>query len=114
MSAPALADRYYGNVNPDLLAAIPLDALRVLELGAGSGALGAAFKRRNPLAIWIGVELNAAAAAIAAKQIDEVIVADAESHAAALPWQGQVQLIPGQRRSLCINCISRPSELSRK
>ncbi len=77
---------YYNNVNPDLLAAIPLHATKVLELGAGAGALGAAFKRRNPQANWIGVELMQEPAAMAAERLDEIYVADVESDRVELPW----------------------------
>jgi 2-polyprenyl-3-methyl-5-hydroxy-6-metoxy-1,4-benzoquinol methylase len=87
---------YYNNINPDLLAAIPLHASQVLELGAGAGALGAAFKRRNPKAHWIGVELMHEAASLAAHHLDEVIVANAEDEQSSLPWdawQGRMDAI---------------------
>jgi len=87
---------YYNNINPDLLTAIPLHASQVLELGAGAGALGAAFKRRNPKAHWIGVELMREAASLAAHRLDEVIVADAEDEQSSLhwdAWQGRMDAI---------------------
>ena len=71
-------DRYYANVNPDLLAAIPLSAARILEIGAGAGALGAAFKRRNPACTWVGVEAASEPAERASRLLDKVYVVDIE------------------------------------
>lgn len=91
----APSNAYYGNVNPDLLAAIPLSALRVLELGAGAGALGAAFKRRNPKTFWCGIECVAHAAQQAGERLDAVFHADVEQ-VNALPWgdwQGQWDVV---------------------
>ncbi|NDG03927.1 MAG: methyltransferase domain-containing protein, partial [Alphaproteobacteria bacterium] len=75
---PQLPDRYFANVNPDLLAAIPFNAGKVLEIGAGAGALGAAFKRRHPACLWVGVEVVSEAAEHASSLLDEVYVADIE------------------------------------
>lgn len=36
---------------------IPLDALKILEVGTGSGSLAAAVKRRNPQVEYVGVEI---------------------------------------------------------
>lgn len=70
---------YYGNANPDLLAAMPLDAARVLEIGCGEGALGARFKLRHPQCHFTGVEMSADAAALARQRLDRVIQGDAEA-----------------------------------
>ncbi len=69
MTAPAA---YYGNVNPDLLAWMPLSAGRVLELGCGEGALAAAYKARNPRAHYTAVELHGPAAAVARGRVDRL------------------------------------------
>ena len=69
---------YYRNVNPDLLERIPLNARTVVEVGCGSGALGAVYKLRNPQVRYIGVEAMPGPAAEAAKVLDQVIVGDAE------------------------------------
>ena len=42
---------YHDRVNPDLLWRIPVTARTVLEVGCGSGALGQAFKARQPAVI---------------------------------------------------------------
>jgi SAM-dependent methyltransferase len=80
---PALKDREYGRSypdlpNPDLLSRIPLTARLVVDVGCGTGALGAAFKRRNPTVRYIGIERDAAAAAVARERLDLVLEADAE------------------------------------
>lgn len=69
---------YYDNVNLDLLKMIPLDIDTVLEVGCGAGALGRAYKMRNPLCRYIGVELFADAADIAKQHLDMVICNDVE------------------------------------
>jgi SAM-dependent methyltransferase len=69
---------YYDNVNLDLLNRIPLGVERILELGCGSGALGAAYKRRNPGCEWIGVELIETAAKQAKGVLDTVFIGDIE------------------------------------
>jgi trans-aconitate methyltransferase len=73
-----LNQTYYRNVNPDLLDRIPLNAKTVVEVGCGSGALGGAYKLRNPQVQYIGVEAMAEPAADASKVLDQVIVGNAE------------------------------------
>jgi len=78
------ANPNYGTgANPDLLLRIPVDARLVMDVGCGAGALGAAFKRRNPAARVIGVEYDEALAARAAAVLDTVHRQDIE--ATALP-----------------------------
>jgi 2-polyprenyl-3-methyl-5-hydroxy-6-metoxy-1,4-benzoquinol methylase len=69
---------YFDNVNPDLLAKIPITAKRVLEVGCGSARLGEAFKARSPDSQYFGIELFESAAKEAVKVIDGVICADIE------------------------------------
>ena len=69
---------YYRNVNPDLLDRIPLNAQAVVEVGCGTGALGGAYKLRNPQARYIGVEAMSEPAAQASGVLDRVIVGNAE------------------------------------
>lgn len=58
---------------------MPADAARVLEIGCGEGALGAAYLRRNPTCRYVGVECHAPSAAIARGRLPEVIAANAET-----------------------------------
>ncbi len=78
------APHYPDQPNPDLLERIPLTAGLVLDCGCATGALGLAYKRRNPRARYLGVEAEAAAALVAAERLDEVAHADLDS--AALPF----------------------------
>lgn len=70
---------YYGNVNPDLLALMPLSARRVLEIGCGAGALARAWRARNPAAHLTGIEAHPEAAAAARTAFDRLIEGDAET-----------------------------------
>jgi SAM-dependent methyltransferase len=71
-------------VNQDVLDRIPLDARVVLDVGCGTGALGASYRRLNPRARMLGIESDPTAAAIAAQRLHEVAVGDVE--AAPLPF----------------------------
>jgi SAM-dependent methyltransferase/glycosyltransferase involved in cell wall biosynthesis len=67
---------YPGAFNPDLLERIPLSARVVLDIGCGTGALGAEYKRRNPAARYFGVDSDAVAARVAAQRLDQVFLAE--------------------------------------
>lgn len=71
-------DVYYHNTRPELQALIPENARAVLDVGCGAGAFGGDLKRRRGIEVT-GVELFAEAAAIAAEQLDNVIVADLDT-----------------------------------
>ncbi len=75
---PPNAD-YYGRINHDLLMRIPPQARTILEVGCGSGALGAAFKAAHPQAHVVGIEAEGEAARRASLVLDQVICADVES-----------------------------------
>ena len=70
---------YYDGLNLKLLAAIPQDAKRVLELGCANGRLGQRFKESHPHTEWWGVDLSAEAAATAAPHLDRVFTLDLDS-----------------------------------
>ena len=67
---------YYDGLNQKLLAAIPIDAKRVLELGCANGRLGQRFKELHPDTQWVGIEVNEQAAAAASKVLDGVLRLD--------------------------------------
>jgi SAM-dependent methyltransferase len=70
---------YSDAANPDLLDKVPLDARHILDVGCGTGALGAMLKRRNPALRVYGIEQDPEVAAVAAQRIDEVAVVDVEA-----------------------------------
>jgi SAM-dependent methyltransferase len=74
-----LMTTYVDAPNQDLLDRIPLDARVVLDVGCSTGALGAAYRRLNPRARVLGIEIDPGAAAIAAQRLDEVAVGDVEA-----------------------------------
>ncbi|MBX5453512.1 MAG: methyltransferase domain-containing protein [Acidobacteriia bacterium] len=79
--------------NPDLLERIPQTARVVLDVGCGTGALGAAYRRINPKAILLGIEMNEASARQAARRLDEVILGDAESLSLPDAWHGKIDCL---------------------
>ncbi len=68
----------YGN--PELLEKIPLGAKTILDVGCGVGALGAAYRRRNPACRILGIEIDPEAAAQAKPWMTEVFQGDVERH----------------------------------
>ncbi len=67
-------DRYFGNVNPDVLKQIDLKAQSICEFGCGTGALANAYKALNPDCHYVGVELIPEALAQAEAVLDVAIV----------------------------------------
>ena len=72
---------YYQNVNPDLLARVPLNARHILEVGCGNGNFARAVLARQPQAAYVGVELFAQAAQEAQGVLSHVVVGDVEQPA---------------------------------
>jgi len=69
---------YYDHARPEVLELIPTSARRVLEVGCGSGALGAALKQRQECYV-AGMEFDGDAAATAREVLDYVRCGDAET-----------------------------------
>ena len=88
-----LMSTYVDAVNQDLLDRIPLDARVVLDVGCGTGALGAAYRRLNPRARVLGIEMDPGAAAIAARRLDDVAVGDIEAGPLPFAPQGGIDCI---------------------
>lgn len=79
MAADAPGPNTYGAaVNQDLLSRIPLDARLVVDIGCGAGALGRAFRQRNPQARLVGIDRDPRLAAFARQAMDEVLELDLE------------------------------------
>lgn len=76
-SMRAKTSGYFEHSRPEVLEVVPRDARRVLDIGCGSGRLGAELKRRQE-AFVIGIERDEQAAAIARQSLDRVIKADLE------------------------------------
>ncbi|HEX7388869.1 MAG TPA: methyltransferase domain-containing protein [Acidiphilium sp.] len=65
--------------NPDLLETIPLAARTVLDVGCSGGALGAAYRRRNPRARVLGVDTHPDSVAWAQTRLSEAALCDVQS-----------------------------------
>jgi 2-polyprenyl-3-methyl-5-hydroxy-6-metoxy-1,4-benzoquinol methylase len=70
---------YYSNINIDLLRAIPSGCAFVLEVGAGTGQLGKAYRSTNPGTCYVGIEMIEEAAREAAGNLDHIITGDVNS-----------------------------------
>jgi SAM-dependent methyltransferase len=68
----------YRAVNTPVLAEVPRTALRVLDIGCGSGALGRAIKESLPAEVT-GLTASESEAAEARRHLDEVVVVDLET-----------------------------------
>lgn len=67
--------RYHGAERRDMLAYVPPDAKRIVELGCGTGELGKLIKQRQSAEVW-GVELSPVAAGLAKGNLDRVLEGD--------------------------------------
>lgn len=76
-SASRKPDSYYEQERPELVALLPLELGRVLDVGCGAGGVGRALRPRA--ARLVGIEVDAAAAALAQAAYDEVLVGDVDS-----------------------------------
>jgi len=69
--------------NPDLLAIIPLNVRRIVEVGCSSGSLAREFKKLGGKADYTGIEIDPEYAQLAARYCDRVLTLDIESVDAA-------------------------------
>src|SRR5437588_986668 len=65
--------------NPDLLAQMPRQLRRVVEVGSSSGAFAKQYKRVCPTCHYTGIEIDPRYAELSKRHCDEVICADIES-----------------------------------
>jgi 2-polyprenyl-3-methyl-5-hydroxy-6-metoxy-1,4-benzoquinol methylase len=70
---------YFEHTRPELRALVPIGARRVLDVGCGGGALGAALKAERPGCEVIGLEGFPEAAARARARLDDVLCLDLDS-----------------------------------
>lgn len=66
-------------INTELLAFVPATAVKVVELGCGDGAFAKAYKQRNPVCNYTGIERDAIAAEQARAHCDFVYNQDIET-----------------------------------
>jgi O-antigen biosynthesis protein len=69
---------YFEFDRPELRALVPTDACRVLDVGCGAGALGAALREERGVEV-MGLELSPDAAARARERLDAVVEADLDA-----------------------------------
>lgn len=69
----------FDRLNPDLLSLLPRDARRIVEVGCGAGALGAAYRSFNPAVEYTGIEAPGPAAEMARRRLDRVLSLDVET-----------------------------------
>jgi SAM-dependent methyltransferase len=74
MKQTPIHDRF----NPDVLAIMPKNASRVVEVGCSSGALAKAYLERTPGCEYIGIELDPDYAHVARSSCTKVLVGDIE------------------------------------
>ena len=70
---------YFEHTRPELRALVPIGARRVLDVGCGGGALGAALKAERPGCEVVGLEGFPEAAARAQARLDDVLCLDLDS-----------------------------------
>lgn len=74
---------YFQHARPELVALVPENACRILDVGCGAGRLGEALKRRDAgtggCIEVVGIELNAEIAEAARQRLDAVHVGDVET-----------------------------------
>jgi 2-polyprenyl-3-methyl-5-hydroxy-6-metoxy-1,4-benzoquinol methylase len=75
---------YFSHGRHEMLAFIPLNARRILEIGCANGAFSAQIKQHQATEIW-GLELDANAATRASQNIDRVFQGSLDAHLDNLP-----------------------------
>jgi 2-polyprenyl-3-methyl-5-hydroxy-6-metoxy-1,4-benzoquinol methylase len=72
-------EAYFEHARPELSALVPPHARRILDVGCGGGALGAALKAEQPGRVVIGLEGFPEAAARARARLDDAICLDLDN-----------------------------------
>ena len=66
------------NANADLLALVPRDARRIIEVGCSSGSLAREYKKLNPQCEYVGIEIVPEFAGVARAWCDHVVLGNIE------------------------------------
>lgn len=93
---------YYNNINETIFGLVPESTSSVLELGCGAGALAAALRGKcEPLAHYVGVEIDPAQAKIAAQHTTATLVRDLDH---IIDWDQDAELLlhAPRRRFDCV------------
>jgi SAM-dependent methyltransferase len=72
----AVEDIVHLNYHAAIVPRVPAEARRILDLGCGSGTLGAAIKERLPLCEVTGITISPGEGEECAKRLDQVLVRD--------------------------------------
>ena len=75
---------YYENDRPEMLAYIPENATKVLDVGCSNGQFGAAVKNKTNAEVW-GIEPFESFGKLAVDKLDKVFIASVEGTIADLP-----------------------------
>lgn len=75
---------YYARPRPEMVAFVPAQARRILDVGCGQGCFAARLKAERSVEVW-GIELDPLAAGMAAQRLDRILQGDAVALAPALP-----------------------------
>lgn len=70
---------YYRHVRPEILATVPNEAMKILDVGCGAGLLGKALKEQNRKRRVVGIEMDREAIHYARINMDEAFHDDLES-----------------------------------
>lgn len=68
----------HDDYNPDLLAFLPANMKRVIEVGSSSGAMAKAYRAANPACEYVGIEIEPAYAEASKRHCSSVICGDVE------------------------------------
>ncbi|MBT1074660.1 class I SAM-dependent methyltransferase [Geobacter grbiciae] len=77
-------DNYYSGSRLEMVPYVPVDAMRILDVGCGAGEFGNALKFQRCVEVW-GIELCEQAAEEAQGKLDRVLVGSIEGNTMSLP-----------------------------
>lgn len=69
----------YSFLNTNLLTHLPKDLGLILDIGCGTGELGASYKKDNKKSIWHGVDIHKDSLSLATKNLDDAWAIDANN-----------------------------------